>query len=461
MPNQLTIALMTYNRSHYLRETLESVLRQTYREFDLLVLDNGSTDDTAQVVAEYKDPRLTYIRHPPGQGAMYNGISALWFSRTKRILFAHDDDVLEPTMVEMQMAMMDRHPDMVAVATNVSMIDEQGKIMQAAMLKASKDKVFKKGQFLDLFLRTKFVWPASAVMVLREAVLPRKTMGQQLGNKKALRPFPAGDIYYICLLNAKGSYGFLAKPLMKYRLHSGQHGNVCHIVQSEMDLLKALKGAYAWEPTIRSQWVGIEGALLRCRVHELLMTAGDRKQIPALKSSITRVRRKWERDIPPTMRVHDALLPYEILLKLLDLESSLPDVADPLAPLPLVQDPCQRAFREWFYRVHAGGGLFKKRFPYRRVAILGSAFVSYLMVLEAQRAGIEVVCCLESKAYRHGDKVLGVPIVPHEWLREHAKEVEAVLLSAERNHEEWLESIVKGHCKGHPLPVLSWKTMVS
>ncbi|MDP2875640.1 MAG: glycosyltransferase [Holophaga sp.] len=462
MPNTLTIALMTHNRSRYLRQTLESVLNQTYRDFDLLVLDNGSTDDTTQVVSECKDPRLTYIRHPPGHGPEYNGYSALWFSRTKRLLFAHDDDILEPTMVEKQMKMMDAHPRMVAVATNVSLIDEDGRTTQAMQHKAMKDTVFEKGQFLDYFLRTKFIWPASAVMVLRE-IVPRDRMGKEVDKAKDMnlaQHFHAGDIHYACLLNAKGQYGFLGEPLMRYRIHRGQDCNTSHLVQSEMDLMKALQRAYPREPTIRAQWVGIEGALLRCRVYDLLMQAHEMKDIPALKKKISRVNRKWEAEVPPRMRAHDVILPYEILLHLLGMESSLPHITNPLSRLPHIQDPCPRALRAWFTRLHQGGTLFSKSFPHKRIAILGSAFVAYLLVLEAQRAGVEVVCCLESKTYRHADKVLDVPIVPHEWLRDHAKEIDAVLLSSERNHEEWLETIVRSHCGGHLLPVLSWKTMV-
>jgi hypothetical protein len=315
---------------------------------------------------------------------------------------------------------------------------------------------------LDFFLRTKFVWPASAVMVLKDAVVPRKVMGQELNNAaKTLKHFPSGDIYYTCLLNSRGQYGFLAEPLMRYRQHRGQSVNSAHLVRSELDLIKAFKRAYLWEPTIRAQWVGVEISFLRCRVYSMLMHAHELTWIPVLKNQISRLRRTWETNVPPGMRLHDAILPYEILLNLLGMESSLLSTADPLSGLPPIQDPCPRAFRAWLTRLHNGRGMFSERFPHRRVAILGSAFVAYLLVLEAQRIGIEVVCCLESKTYRHNDKVLGVPIVPHEWLQKHAADVDAVILSSERNHEEWLESLVRTECKGRSLPVLSWKKLVS
>lgn len=456
MPNKLTIALMTYNRCQYLGDALESVLGQTYEDFDLLVLDNGSTDDTAQVVAAHGDSRLTYIRHPEGHGPTYNAESALRFCRTKRILWAHDDDILEADMVEMQMAMMDKNPGMVAVATNVSMMDEQGRITQPQMLMASNDMIFKRGEYLDFFLRNKFVWPASAVMALAA-----DSRLHQAVVKKSTKTSPYGDILYTCRLNAKGSYGFLARPLLRYRMHGGQDSANFDMAQSEHGLLKALKGLYDLEPSLRANRTGIEVSLIRCRVYKKLMTINEARQIPNLKSWIARMRPKWEKDIPIRTRPHDALMPVEILLILLDIESFLPSVADPLARMPPVQDPCPIAFRAWFRCLNGGGGLFKKSFPHRRVAILGSAFTAFLMVLEAKRAGIIVVCCLESKSYRHEDKVLGIPIVAHEWLRKHAMEVDAVLLSSERNYDEHLESLVQSYCEGRPIPVISWKTLAT
>lgn len=80
---KLTIALQTYNRgrSGYLRESLEAILAQSYGDFELLVLDNHSTDETPDLVLGYKDPRLTYIRQPPGGTSATNYNRALWMSR--------------------------------------------------------------------------------------------------------------------------------------------------------------------------------------------------------------------------------------------------------------------------------------------------------------------------------------------------------------------------------------------
>ena len=82
----VTIALLTYNRSGYLKEAIEGVLSQTYRNFEFLILDNGSTDDTPDVVLSIKDDRIRYVRNPPGYTAPFNGASAIKIARGERVI---------------------------------------------------------------------------------------------------------------------------------------------------------------------------------------------------------------------------------------------------------------------------------------------------------------------------------------------------------------------------------------
>ncbi|MCK5346298.1 MAG: glycosyltransferase family 2 protein, partial [Candidatus Heimdallarchaeota archaeon] len=69
--HHLSIALLTYNRctNGYLKQALNAILNQTYSDFELLVIDNYSTDKTADLVLSYNDPRLIYVRQPPGGNA--------------------------------------------------------------------------------------------------------------------------------------------------------------------------------------------------------------------------------------------------------------------------------------------------------------------------------------------------------------------------------------------------------
>ena len=144
----LTVALLTYNRAHYLRQSLEAIVDQTWGDFELLVLDNGSTDETPQVVLSFNDPRLRYVRNPPGSTARFNNMSALWLFRGERLLITHDDDIMEPDMLKRQMALIAAHPELTAVWTNKSIIDKHGKQVQAWFSAPGPDRIFARGEFI-------------------------------------------------------------------------------------------------------------------------------------------------------------------------------------------------------------------------------------------------------------------------------------------------------------------------
>ena len=63
MDKTLTIALQTYNRPNYLSESITSILNQTFKDYELIILDNGSDPDTVSVVKSFQDSRIRYIRN--------------------------------------------------------------------------------------------------------------------------------------------------------------------------------------------------------------------------------------------------------------------------------------------------------------------------------------------------------------------------------------------------------------
>ena len=81
--SSLEVFILTYNRAGYLKESIESVLNSTFRDFTLTVVDNCSTDNTEEVVRSFDDPRLKYVKHPENIGGINNINSAI-----KIIIFA-------------------------------------------------------------------------------------------------------------------------------------------------------------------------------------------------------------------------------------------------------------------------------------------------------------------------------------------------------------------------------------
>ena len=95
-PAEVTVGIPTYNRSQLLKRSIASVLRQSYRGFKLIVSDNASDDDTASVVASFRDPRLVYrpLERNIGRAANFNRLIDL--AETEFVVLMGDDDQLHP-----------------------------------------------------------------------------------------------------------------------------------------------------------------------------------------------------------------------------------------------------------------------------------------------------------------------------------------------------------------------------
>jgi glycosyltransferase involved in cell wall biosynthesis len=107
---KVSVIIPTYNRAELLREAIESVLAQTYQDFELLVVDDGSTDQTCELVAEYGE-RITYIfqKNRGVSSARNLGIRS---ATAGLIAFLDADDLWLPKKLEQQVAIMEHHPDL-------------------------------------------------------------------------------------------------------------------------------------------------------------------------------------------------------------------------------------------------------------------------------------------------------------------------------------------------------------
>ena len=93
---KLTVGIPTYNRSGLLREAIESVLAQTFTDFRLIVSDNASDDDTAEVVRSFGDERIEYARSEHNIGAIGNFNRLIELADTEFLMLLPDDDFLYP-----------------------------------------------------------------------------------------------------------------------------------------------------------------------------------------------------------------------------------------------------------------------------------------------------------------------------------------------------------------------------
>ena len=119
--------MAAYNLGHFIGETIESVLRQTYADFEFIIVDNGSEDNTAAVIFGYNDPRIKVLSEPINLGPSLAVNRAIELSHGKYVALLAADDLWAPEKLARQVAFLDSHSETGAVFTTARPIDEDGR----------------------------------------------------------------------------------------------------------------------------------------------------------------------------------------------------------------------------------------------------------------------------------------------------------------------------------------------
>ncbi len=125
---RLSIGLPVFNGEKHLKEAFDSILSQTYKDFELIISDNASTDKTPQICLEYakKDSRIHYYRNKINIGAARNFNRVFELSSGKYFKWAAHDDILAPDFLSKCVNVLDQDPSVVLCHTKVGCIDENG-----------------------------------------------------------------------------------------------------------------------------------------------------------------------------------------------------------------------------------------------------------------------------------------------------------------------------------------------
>lgn len=109
MNEMVSIVMPSYNTAQYIGDSIRSVLAQTYTNWELLIVDDCSTDDTDAVVASFRDDRIRYFKNPSNSGAAVSRNKALREARGRWIAFLDSDDLWHPEKLERQLRFMQEH----------------------------------------------------------------------------------------------------------------------------------------------------------------------------------------------------------------------------------------------------------------------------------------------------------------------------------------------------------------
>ena len=213
---KLTVVIPTYNRANYLKEAIQGILNQSFKDFKLIILDNASSDNTTDIVKTFKDERISYIKNEKNIGMISNLNKAIEICETEYLIICHDDDIAEDTLLEKELNIIDSDPDISIVASNVKLIDGKGIIKKERVVKLHEDKIFNQKEYIKaLILKGNFLCFPTVMFRLKVLKDNNLRFREEVG--------PACDAYLWLELNLLPfKFYLISEPLYRYRMHSEQ-----------------------------------------------------------------------------------------------------------------------------------------------------------------------------------------------------------------------------------------------
>ena len=129
MSPKVSLIMPLYNAEKYVEEAIESILSQTYTNFELILIDDISTDSTMERVLKYKDGRIRIICNSSNQGIAFSRNRGLEMAQGEYIALMDDDDISLPERFAKQVAFLDSHPEIDFVGARYQNIDEDGIVL--------------------------------------------------------------------------------------------------------------------------------------------------------------------------------------------------------------------------------------------------------------------------------------------------------------------------------------------
>lgn len=216
--SRVSVCIPTRNRSAFLAECIRSILDQTFWDFDLLVVDNGSTDDTRDVVARFRDPRIRYERNVQDVGMTQNWNRCIELAGADYVTVFHDDDLMMPSNLEEKVRILDAHPFVGMVASLALPIGEDGRPPATGPRRTAAGDPLILDHPGRILAGDVGFWPST--------VLLRRSVCRAVGPfDVALQYLPDVDMWF--RIAARHPVMWIDRYLVKYR---GHHANTSRIL---------------------------------------------------------------------------------------------------------------------------------------------------------------------------------------------------------------------------------------
>ena len=223
---RVSVIIPTHNRSDFLRHAIASVLNQTYQDFELIIVDDASMDNTAEVVAAVNDERIKFLRHDKNKGGSAARNTGIRASQCDFIAFLDDDDEWLPEKLSKQTEILLSSPPQVGCVytgyVDVSM--STGKTV-------GEYRPTKRGDLSKALLAANCVGSASSVLLKRECF-------EKIGLFDESLPCSQDYDLWIRVAN-EFLFEYVTEPLFRYRTHENKISNNLEALTKGMEIMAA------------------------------------------------------------------------------------------------------------------------------------------------------------------------------------------------------------------------------
>ncbi len=209
---KVSVILLSFNNSQYIRESIQSILSQTYRDFELIIGDDASTDNSLEICRSFSDLRIKLLTSDKNLGIVDNIDRCLNATSGEFVGIMGSDDMMLPANIERKVRFLEENPYLGFVHSNHYLMDESGEMIGWHFSEYPPADTIFKG--LDVFRRLIF---EENVININTVMLPRNIFSKVGGYD---RQFPTAHDYEFCARVAlQLDIGYIAEPLFKYRYH--------------------------------------------------------------------------------------------------------------------------------------------------------------------------------------------------------------------------------------------------
>jgi glycosyltransferase involved in cell wall biosynthesis len=211
---RVTIGITTYNRASLLREAIQSALSQSYDNFEVLICDNASQDETEDVVASFDDARIKYARSDTNLGMIANFNRVIELADADAVVLLSDDDVLYPAYLSSVVPVLSSHPSVGVVHTALDLIDSESRILKPGvrLLEPKGLVTVEPGpRYLERSMDSLWTVGWSSALFRTDAL-------REVGDLRA-EEHPSADVPFLMRVAVHWDFAMVSEPLVGIRVH--------------------------------------------------------------------------------------------------------------------------------------------------------------------------------------------------------------------------------------------------